>query len=282
MEEQNKEILQPAKKFNTTGLLLWILAFAITIGSAYYQRVTGPTHPTSGSVVFIGKEIKYKLDRNNDTSSNCPVKIYTNDSSIAGTLIWKRYKTKDDWTKANMKYDNGNLTAELPAQLRAGKLQYKIRLSKEKNEIYIPSDDKEVVIRFKGEVPLPVLLIHILIMFSAMLFSTRTGVEFFRKDPVYFKYAWWTLALIFAGGLILGPIVQKYAFDAFWTGFPFGFDLTDNKTLIAFIAWAAAIFGMYKSKKPGYWILAAAIITLVIFMIPHSMFGSELDYSKMN
>ena len=36
-----------------------------------------------------------------------------------------------------------------------------------------------------------------------------------------------------------------------------------------------------KSPNPKRWILAAALITLIAFLIPHSLLGSELDYSKM-
>ena len=41
------------------------------------------------------------------------------------------------------------------------------------------------------------------------------------------------LLLLAVGGFILGPLVQNYAFGELWTGVPFGWDLTDNKTLIA-------------------------------------------------
>lgn len=78
----------------------------------------------------------------------------------------------------------------------------------------------------------------------------------------------------------MGPITQKFAFGEYWTGVPFGFDLTDNKTLIAFIAWIVALWSIYKSKNPGRWILAAAVITLLVFLIPHSVLGSEIDYRK--
>jgi hypothetical protein len=87
-----------------------------------------------------------------------------------------------------------------------------------------------------------------------------------------------TLALLTMGGMILGPFVQKYAFGAFWTGVPFGWDLTDNKTLISFVAWIGAIWAGRKGNKAHGWILAASIITLIIFMIPHSVLGSELNY----
>jgi len=82
------------------------------------------------------------------------------------------------------------------------------------------------------------------------------------------------------GGMIFGPITQLYAFGALWTGFPFGYDLTDNKTLIAFIGWTIALIAVFKSKKPGRWIIFASILMFIIFLIPHSVLGSELDYSE--
>ena len=84
---------------------------------------------------------------------------------------------------------------------------------------------------------------------------------------------------MFFGGLIFGPVVQKFAFGAYWTGWPFGQDLTDNKTLIAFIFWVIALIRIWRNREKRGWILVAAIVLLVIFLIPHSMFGSELDYS---
>ena len=77
--------------------------------------------------------------------------------------------------------------------------------------------------------------------------------------------------------MILGPIVQKYAFGEFWAGIPYGWDLTDNKTLIAFVAWIVAI--VFNRKKQKRWlIVVAALVTIIIFSIPHSMYGSELNY----
>ena len=119
-------------------------------------------------------------------------------------------------------------------------------------------------------------------MIVGMLLSTRTGLEALRKGTNIKTYVYLTFAFLFIGGMILGPVVQKYAFDAYWTGFPFGKDLTDNKTLIAMISWVIAIFALLKNKRARGWIFAASLITLIIYLIPHSMMGSELDYSKMD
>jgi hypothetical protein len=78
--------------------------------------------------------------------------------------------------------------------------------------------------------------------------------------------------------MVLGPLVQKYAFGDLWTGIPFGWDLTDNKTLIAMVFWVLAVIMNRIKERPLYTVLAAFIL-LLVYSIPHSMFGSELDYS---
>ena len=265
----------------TRNILFWTLAVIITICSAYYQRITGPTYPQKGSITFNEQEIKYNLDRSYAGDGDCPVKINV-PGDLKGTLIWKRHNTKDADKIIDMRNDNGTLVAELPHQPPSGKLDYQIRLNKDNMEKYIPSKENYIVIRFRGDVPALILIPHILIMFLAMLFSTRAGIEFFRKEPKFIKYIWWTLVLLFAGGFILGPLVQHFAFGPYWTGIPFGWDLTDNKTLIAFVGWIVALIGYKKSSRPGYWILGASLLTLIVFLIPHSVLGSELDYSKVN
>ena len=111
-----------------------------------------------------------------------------------------------------------------------------------------------------------------------MLFSTLAGLMAVIKYPLYKKYGILTLILFSVGGMVLGPIVQYYAFGDLWTGIPFGWDLTDNKTLIALIFWILAVFMNRKQERPLYTALAAFVL-LLVFSIPHSLFGSQLDYS---
>jgi hypothetical protein len=283
MDEQNVIEPVPKKKINKVNLALWIVAVIITILSILYQNTTGPTYPKKGNIVFAGKQIDYKLDRSALINKDCPVKICTNDSLIKGSLIWKRFNTKDNESSKPMRFENGYLISELPMQDKmAMKLQYYVQLSTLKQGTenvdqlgYIP-DKNGVIIRFRGDVPLIIVLLHVIFIFAFELMSLKTGMEFFRKEPKYKKYTFWTLGLAIIGGFLLGPAVQYYAFGEWWTGFPFGIDLTDNKMLIAFAAWVAALIALYKSKKPGYWILGAAIITIGIFLIPHSVLSGNV------
>lgn len=262
------------------SIILWMIAILLTVATAVYQRVTGPTYPIKGEVELGGKLINYKLDRTHAGSTNNEVKIKIIDQNISGLLFWKRFKTNDVWHQQEMKFNNGYLIGTLPNQPPAGKLVYKIILNNDKQKITIP--EEPVIIRFRGDVPVFIIVPHVILIFLAMLLSTRTGLEYFNKNPNYKKLTYWTFGILILGGLIFGPIMQKYAFGEFWTGIPFGIDLTDNKTLVAVIGWIIALIALKKSAKPQRWIIFASILMFVIYLIPHSVLGSELDYNELD
>jgi hypothetical protein len=197
---------------------------------------------------------------------------------LRGEVYYKRFKVDEDLITVNFMAEDGKLVAYLPPEPPAGKLEYTVSLFSGDEVFHI--NQEPVVIRFKGPVPSYILIPHILLMFLAMLFSTRTGIEALRKGNQVKTLTGLTLIFFMLGGMILGPVVQKYAFDAFWTGWPFGQDLTDNKTLIAFVAWIIAYIRIRKSSRNNWWAVFAAVVLLAVYLIPHSMFGSELDYSS--
>ena len=263
------------------SILLWLIAFVLTVITAVYQRMTEPTYPVSGEVTFEGEHIEYKLPRSHGGEGDHKIEIEINDNSTEGKLLWKRYKTSDDWSTVEMVKDGNKLIASLPHQPPAGKLVYHIALQKNNQIIKLPKDG-EVIIRFKGDVPIYFLIPHIIFIFGAMLLSTRTGLEYFNAGMKFKSLTIFTFIFLIVGGFILGPIIQYYAFGAFWTGFPFGHDLTDNKVLIGFIGWLLALIALYKFKNPKRWIIFASILMFVIFLIPHSVLGSELDYNELD
>jgi hypothetical protein len=264
------------KDLKTT--LLWIFSFLFTIGIAYYQRKTGPTYPVSGKAEIAGQTVKYSLLRSHGGEDDAKITLENIDSKFQGVITYKRLGTNDEWTSVIMQREGQELTGLLPHQPPAGKLMYHVELSDGNQSVMLNKDP--TVIRFKGDVPAWVLIPHIIIMFIAMMMSTRTGLEALAKEKKTYKYAWITLITLFVGGLILGPIVQKYAFGEFWTGVPFGYDLTDNKTLIAFIFWLFAVWRLFRKPENRTWPVVAMVVLLLVYMIPHSMFGSTLDYSS--
>jgi hypothetical protein len=275
--------------------ILWFLAVVITLGAAIYQRKTGPTNPRQIDATLNDTVYKLKLVRSLALDERPEVNLKIYDTTIKATLYYKRFKTEDMYQTSEFVYktypvnsqmmnkvfniyEEKGLFAEVPQQPEAGKLQYyfKITDSGGTNTFF---KESPIVIRFKGSVPATVLVTHILIMFLAMLFSTVAGLMSLAKFPSYKKYSVRTLILFTIGGMVLGPIVQLYAFGELWTGVPFGWDLTDNKAFIALLFWILAVIMNRKKERPGY-VALAALVLLLVYSIPHSLFGSELDYSS--
>lgn len=276
-------------------LSLWFLAFLITIGAAYYQRKTGPTYPKPTEVTLNDTVYELKLVRSLALDERPEVKLKIYDTTIKARLFFKRFKSDEEYQVAEFSYkvypvnsyimnkvfkinEEKGFFAEVPQQPEAGKLQYYYEIT-DSGGTRSYFKESPIVIRFKGGVPGLILLPHILFMFLAMLFSTLAGLMAILKIPLYKKYSVWALFMFIAGGMVLGPLVQYYAFGDLWTGIPFGWDLTDNKTLIALLFWILAVVMNRKKERPLY-AAVAALVLLLIYSIPHSLFGSELDYTS--
>lgn len=261
-------------------VLYWILAIVITLGTAVYQRMTGPTYPKRITFEIGNQEYNLKLPRSYGGAGDCPVELAIPDEGVSGAIVYRRYPSSEDWKSIPMKREGELLTTTLPHQPPAGKIAYYIMLKDaDGKEIKIPDEEEPVVIRYKGAVPDYVLGPHIFFMFFAMLLSNLTGLLALAGFSRQVLYGRITLVLLIIGGMILGPLVQKYAFGELWTGVPFGWDLTDNKTLIAFVFWMVAVLGNWKKERPWLTVLAAVMLMLV-YMIPHSLYGSELDHES--
>ena len=258
--------------------LLWTLAVILTLSSAVYQRMTGPTYPVRVNTELAGQNVKARLLTTHSVSSDLEVEVTVSGEEVNGTVLWRRLGTGDEWTVVPMEREGDQLTASLPRQPSAGKLEYSVMLQSGDARLQLPGEEA-VVARFKGDVPAAVLLPHIFLMFFAMLWSNRAGMEALVKGKRLPRQALVTLLLLVAGGAILGPIVQNLAFGAYWTGWPLGGDLTDNKLALAVLVWAWAAWRVRSGT--GWPAVVAAIVLLAIYMIPHSALGSTLDYETM-
>jgi hypothetical protein len=276
-------------------LLFWLLAILITIATAYYQRSTGPTQPKSEQIT-VG-DLNYVLScprsllteitpeqaqgdwENLHHTSTLTIKVKAKEgvaSLPAGTSIRVHYKrarshSNEDVAEGVVGVD-GHIQAILPSQPPAGKWAYYLEI----DGVAI-SKETPIVVRFRNSVPAWALILHILCMFAAMLLSTLCGLLALQNQNRWKKYAWMSVVILLAGGLILGPLIQKYAFGAYWTGWPLGDDLTDTKTLIAAALWIIVL--LFSRKKYSRWLaILAAFALLAVFSIPHSASGSEFNY----
>ncbi|WP_372648100.1 hypothetical protein [Draconibacterium sp.] len=270
----------------------WLLAIVITLAAVIYQRKTGPTYDKKLSVEVNNTPYEVKLVRSIEIGSNTEVKLAVDDKNIEARLFYKQFQSDNPYQSVDFVYkekavdsflmnkvfkitEEKGWFAPVPEQPAAGKIQYYFEIS-DSNGTKTYMDKTPVVIRFKGAVPSSVLAPHIFFMFFAMLLGNLAGIMAVFRHQRYKFYTTITLATLLVGGMILGPIVQLHAFGEAWAGVPFAWDLTDNKTLVAFIFWILAFVMNRKKERPVYTIVAS-IVMLIVYSIPHSMYGSQLD-----
>ena len=264
--------------------LLWTAAVVLMLGAAVWQRLTGPTQPRRGHSEIGGQEVRWRLLRSSVSGEPFMVALPAPEE-VTGSVHYRRYPLHEPFRGVEMSRQGETLVGLLPAQPPAGKLEYYVALVAPSGLVRVP-ETGSVVMRFKGDVPALVLIPHVVTMFVSMMIGVRSALAAVLGRPEARRYAWVALVGITVGGLVLGPVVQKYAFDAYWTGWPVGGDLTDNKTLAMWMAWvvAAAVLGRRRdpADRVARWtVAAAATVTIAVYVVPHSLRGSQLDYGKV-
>ena len=254
------------------SLALWLVALVLTLGSAAWQRLTGPTYPVRVDEIAAGQPIKGRLMRSQTVGVVVPIDLVVG-PGLVGEARWRRWPGEHPWQTVALRRVADRLVGELPAQqAKAARIEYVVEVTDERGSTVTVS----ARLRFKGAVPGAVLAVHVVAMFLGMLLSLRAGLEALARGPQLACLVTLTLLCLGGGGLLLGPIVQKYAFDAYWTGWPVGEDLTDNKLAVAVLVWLIAAWQVRRQRR--WWAVAASAVTLAIFLIPHSLHGSTHDW----
>ena len=280
LEERAAERPRVADR-RSVRILLCVVAFVVTVMLAGYQRRTGPTYPVTVKDQVAGVEVTGKLVRSHGGEGGAIVRLHVPDPRATGEILWRLYPTDDPWRQIEMVRQGEDLLAELPHLPPAGKLEYSVRIRVGDEEAIYPASGKTAVIRYKGEVSPLILVPHILCMFIALVISVRAGLGAVAGESNVGRFVKWVLLFFVPGGFILGPLVQKAAFGALWTGWPYGTDWTDNKTLFALLAWIlAGILAKIAPRAERIGVLFAFAMMIAVYLVPHSVRGSQIDWSK--
>jgi hypothetical protein len=274
----------------TRGIVLWIVAAILTVACFTYQDQTGPTYPLTGQIDTAHGEVGFLVQRSQTIGRGLPVVLLDPvPEGVGGWVEYRRYRSHDEWARSVLRPGEFEFTrrgrsktlhgvgAELPSlQERAGK--YELRLFVDDGvEPFSITADTPILARYKAEVPRPVLLLHILAIFASMTIALRTVLEALR-DGAWKRLLWASVVSLLLGGFVLGPWVQWYAFGVWWAGIPYGHDWTDNKVVVELVFWLIALYANRGARRSRSTVYLAGLVTLAVYFIPHSIFGSEFDY----
>ena len=280
------------KKPKLSSALMWLLAAVTTLACFTYQDKTGPTYPLEGEFESAHGVVEFKVLRSETIGTD--LKIMFLDpvpEGVSGYVEYRRYKSDDSWSTIEMEKGAFSFSrrgreefvegmgAELPSLAeRAGKYEFFVFVDDGEGEPVSLTSDKAIYARYKDSVPTLVLLVHITLVFVSMSLAIRTILETLIGGN-FKPYIWATIISLILGAFILGPLVQWYAFGVWWSGFPFGYDWTDNKVVVEMVFWLIAAFQNRGSRVNRGSVYLAGLVTLLVYFIPHSIFGSEYNYT---
>jgi hypothetical protein len=277
------------------SILLWLVAAALTVACFVFQNRTGPTYPLEGTVETARGPVRFKLLRSEEIGT--PLQLMLRDpvpAGLAGQVRWRRYRSHDAWRTTAMAPDIFRFTRRGTAEVvrgvgarlpslpeRAGKYEFYVDLDDGGGPRSV-TGERPIYARYKAPVPSFVLLPHILAVFLSMTLAVRTALAALTGGGLR-RLLPATIGSLLLGAFLLGPLVQWYAFGVWWSGFPYGTDWTDNKVVVELVAWLLAGALLLRSgdaRRARAAVVVALAVTLAVYFIPHSIFGSEYDYTR--
>jgi hypothetical protein len=197
-------------------------------------------------------------------------------------------------TVAMSEISSGVWSARLPIGEKGDRIEYGFLFtSREESDAGIVTASDRTgyyLIKYKGEFSITVLILHVLCMFAAFFFIIEASlgafaVLFMGEDKEFtVAQTRWVLLFTFLGGWPLGFALNWQRFGYLWEGFPFGYDITDNKTQLIAIFWlivAAMVWKSFACRRtgrdlagPGVFataVIIASVLSMILYLVPHSL-----------
>ena len=214
-------------------------------------------------------------------------------------LFYRIGKGKGEYKSLKMELIEGTtdqFVAFIPSQPKGKRAYYYLSLSDNQGKEILTLPEKvnllndPYLIKFKGKVLPVILILHVLAMFGSVFFVFLVMASafeiIFNKDSIrqLSIYTLWATILSFLGGVPLGILVTNQTFGEIWGGFPIFTDITDSKTSILIFYWVILLtlmkgsafkkdknFNLLPEKALAWFALLGFILTLAIYLIPHSI-----------
>ncbi len=157
------------------------------------------------------------------------------------------------------------------------------------NHVVLPEDASDVwtteydyfKLRAEGKASRWALIVHVYLMFVAILLfvhalyyalSVLYGMD---RSGALVASVYWGVLSFFITGFPIGWMIEKQVLGNYWEGIPFGWDITDSKTLFIFIFWLIPVILRMRKRVSdrGFakWVIAGSLFTIVMFLLPHSL-----------
>lgn len=136
-------------------------------------------------------------------------------------------------------------------------------------------------LRAEGKASRWALIVHIYLMLVAILLFVHAlyyaldVLDGGDRVSALVRTVYAAVIAFFITGFPIGWMIEKQVLGNYWEGIPFGWDITDSKTLFILIFWLIPVILRLRkrSSDKGFalWVVAGTLFTIVLFLLPHSL-----------
>jgi len=250
----------------------WALALVLCLTGLLVQRLISSELPLTVDQEWAGRRIASTLEQVHVGPGGQRLSVSGGDADWTGELIWRPVAGEAAFARMPLRNLGSLITGEIPAQARGRRAEYRLEIETPAGLLRLPAQGT-LVTRFRGATPLALGLAHILLLALGLLLAMRAGLEALALGDHAQRFAWGSFLCVLAGGLVVGPLMKHYAYGLLWAGPPRGLDSTDSKTLVLALAWLLPLILRARGRRARRWIVVAALLSLLAFLVPHSTFG---------
>jgi hypothetical protein len=247
-------------------IILWIGAFVVSFLFAFGNRFISVEYPETGSFGINMKKVTYQFEKVYRGQDDYKIIIRTGIDSLKGNILWRVKNGHSEWKVAPMKMSGNILTGKIPNQRPSTIVEYRVKVWKDGKIYYLPRSGK-ITLTYLSTVPSSIMGFYYLTLYLALIFSVRTGLEYFNENQKIKKLALFTIMIWIANVIVFNPVRHSYELSTRIgaTVLPIS-KLFDIQHLSILIIWILGIILIFNLKKYRIWAAIISIITLITFL----------------
>ncbi len=248
------------------SLILWIGAFVIAFLFAFWNRFSSPEYPITGSFGINMKSVTYKFDKVYRGNDDYKIIIKTENDSLNGLILWREKGSSEGWNVSEMKFSGKMLLGKIPHHAPSTIIEYRVKVWLNKNVYYLPQTGN-VVLKYFNKVPSSIMGFYYFFLYLALIFSVRTGLDYFNENQKIKKLSLFTIMLWISNVMVFNPVKHSYELSTRigTTILPIT-ELFDFRHLLLLIIWILGIILFFNLNNYKKWALFISGATLIAFL----------------
>jgi len=246
-------------------IILWLASFVIVFLAVYISNIIDEDYPITSTFGIEGKKVSYRLEKVHYGNEDCKVIIRSDVAELTGKLFWKS-EADSNWQSKEFKKSDLILSENIPALKPTEKINYYIELI-HKDKKYVLPDNQKVTLTFFGNIPAFINVLEHLLLYLGLVFTVRTGLEFFNNGAKSKKFGFLTLILFLPNIALINPLYLTYKYGFINSSIPPVNKLFLLSDIVIFIIWIGTIITIFVSEKFKFLPLVSAILILITYIL---------------